>query len=158
MSKEEGNVQTVDLKKLPLPALQQLNQQLEGELQHLQESITNFKSAQNRFSESLNVVSKPSQTDEGKEVLVPLTGSVYVPGKLTNPQKVLIDVGTGYYLEKSQGDAKDFFERKVKMMTSNMTKIQAVAQEKSKVVSVVNEVMREKIQQQLAAQQQQKAQ
>jgi len=36
----------------------------------------------------------------GKDVLVPLTPSLYVPGKLKNVGSVLVDVGTGYFVEK----------------------------------------------------------
>ena len=39
----------------------------------------------------------------GKELLVPLTSSMYVPGKLHDVEHVLIDVGTGYYVEKVSG-------------------------------------------------------
>jgi hypothetical protein len=33
-------------------------------------------------------------------VLVPLTNSLYVPGKLLDTEHVLVDVGTGYYVKK----------------------------------------------------------
>jgi prefoldin subunit 5 len=35
-----------------------------------------------------------------KTVLVPLTGSLYVPGKLRDVENVIVDVGTGYYVQK----------------------------------------------------------
>lgn len=33
-------------------------------------------------------------------MLVPLTGSLYVPGKLCDVENVMVDVGTGYYVQK----------------------------------------------------------
>jgi len=33
-------------------------------------------------------------------VLVPLTSSLYVPGKLSDVENVVVDVGTGYYIKK----------------------------------------------------------
>ena len=51
---------------------------------------------------------------EGKDILVPLTGSMYVPGTLVDPNKVIVDVGTGYYVEKDVAAAKDYFNRKVR--------------------------------------------
>lgn len=36
----------------------------------------------------------------GKQVLVPLTSSLYVPGKLSDVEHVVVDVGTGYYIKK----------------------------------------------------------
>lgn len=38
--------------------------------------------------------------EAGKEILIPLTSSLYVPGKLTDVENVVIDVGTGYYVKK----------------------------------------------------------
>jgi hypothetical protein len=35
-----------------------------------------------------------------KTLLVPLTNSLYVPGKLSDTENVIIDVGTGYYVSK----------------------------------------------------------
>lgn len=37
----------------------------------------------------------------GKKMLVPLTASLYVPGTLDDSEKVLVDVGTGYFIEVS---------------------------------------------------------
>ena len=70
---------------------------------------------------------------EGKDVLVPLTGSMYVPGKLTNPGKVVVDIGTGYYVEKNSKDAQDYFNRKVKYVTENMERVQGIGNEKAKI-------------------------
>ena len=38
-----------------------------------------------------------------KTVLVPLTSSLYVPGKLRDVENVIVDVGTGYYVQKVRG-------------------------------------------------------
>lgn len=35
-----------------------------------------------------------------KTILVPLTNSLYVPGKLCDLENVIVDVGTGYYVKK----------------------------------------------------------
>lgn len=35
----------------------------------------------------------------GKKMLVPLTASLYASGTLSNADSVLVDVGTGYYIE-----------------------------------------------------------
>ena len=72
-------------------------------------------------------------TSEGKEVLVPLTGSMYVPGVLAQPQKVVVDIGTGYYIEKDSSAAQEYFNRKVKFVTENMERVQAIGNEKAKI-------------------------
>lgn len=63
--------------------------------------------------------------NESKEILVPLTGSMYVPGKIADPGKVMVDIGTGYYVEKDVDAAKGEFEQFVslrdpKEVSSNM--------------------------------------
>lgn len=35
-----------------------------------------------------------------REVLVPLTSSLYVPGKLGDTSHLIVDLGTGYYVKK----------------------------------------------------------
>ena len=61
-------------------------------------------------------MARMSPEAEGKDILVPLTGSMYVPGTLVEPEKVIVDVGTGYYVEKDISAAKDYFQRKVKFL------------------------------------------
>jgi prefoldin alpha subunit len=35
-----------------------------------------------------------------KTTLIPLTNSLYVPGRLSHIETVMVDIGTGYYAEK----------------------------------------------------------
>lgn len=44
--------------------------------------------------------SQKKGTDGKEDILVPLTSSLYVKGKLADREKVLVDVGTGFYVEK----------------------------------------------------------
>ena len=37
---------------------------------------------------------------EGKEVMVPLTSSLYVSGSMDDSKNVLIEAGAGYFIEK----------------------------------------------------------
>ena len=82
---------------------------------------------------------------------------MYVPGKLSEPEKVIVDIGTGYYVEKDLEPAKEYFSKKVKYVTEQMEKVQAIGNEKNKVREMVMDIMESKLQQQFAAQQQQKA-
>uniref|UniRef100_A0A2K5PC18 Prefoldin subunit 5 n=1 Tax=Cebus imitator TaxID=2715852 RepID=A0A2K5PC18_CEBIM len=72
---------------------------------------------------------------------------MYVPGKLHDVEHVLIDVGTGYYVEKTAEDAKDFFKRKIDFLTKQTEKIQPALQEKHTMKQAVMEMMSQKIQQ-----------
>ena len=71
---------------------------------------------------------------------------MYVPGKLQDTQKVLIDIGTGYFVEKNVKGAKEYFERRVAHVTEHIERIQAIGQEKSKIREATIDVMEMKLQ------------
>uniref|UniRef100_A0A8D0HEX2 Prefoldin subunit 5 n=1 Tax=Sphenodon punctatus TaxID=8508 RepID=A0A8D0HEX2_SPHPU len=81
------------------------------------------------------------------EVLKGQLDQMYVPGKLSDVGQVLIDVGTGYYVEKTADDARSFFKRKIDFLTKQMEKIQPALQEKHAMKQAVMEMMSQKIQQ-----------
>ncbi|KAK4291244.1 hypothetical protein Pmani_035917 [Petrolisthes manimaculis] len=150
--------QVIDISKLNLEQLTSLKNQLDQELQFFNESLQQLKIAQLKFNESGECVEKVTPESKGKVVLVPLTSCMYVPGAIADAEKLLIDVGTGYYVEKDVTGAKDYFTRKVKFVTEQMEKIQKIASEKSRLREVVMDMMEVKLDQQLAVMQQQQQQ
>lgn len=58
---------------------------------------------------------------------------------------MLVDVGTGFFVEKTTDDAKDFYERKVKDLASSLKDLEGVVQGKANNVRVVEEVIRMKV-------------
>lgn len=74
-----------------------------------------------------------------------MTSSLYVPGRLTDHEHVLVDVGTGFFVEKDVAGAKDFYERKVKDLGDSLRDLESVIQGKAQNVRVVEEVMRVKV-------------
>jgi len=143
---QKDGMQAVDLTKLNLMQLTQFKNGLDTDVQFYQESIQNLKHAQTKFHESGESMARLTSENAGKDILVPLTGSMYVPGTLVDCEKVVVDVGTGYYVEKDIKDAKDYFSRKVKFVTENMERVQAIGAEKSKIRDLVMDVMQEKLQ------------
>ena len=100
------------------------------ELEHLTNSFGQLKQAQAKFLGCMNDVGemnpetaracRPSAVAAGSKrdasltgscpargssparpILIPLTSSLYVPGKLTDVDNVIIDVGTGYFVSKA---------------------------------------------------------
>lgn len=94
----------------------------------------------------------------GKTILIPLTTSLYVPGTLASTSHVLVDVGTGYYVEKTTDDAVKFYEGKVKMLGENLGELEKQIQGRGQNVRVVEDVLRQKVVQQQQQQQQAQAQ
>lgn len=90
-----------------------------------------------------------------RPILVPLTSSLYVPGTLANLSSVIVDIGTGFYVEKSTADAAEFYDRKIKDLEKNLKDLETIVTGKSNNLRVIEDVLRQKV---LAAQSQAGAQ
>jgi len=142
----------VSLTELTIPQLNQLSQQLEQELEVFQTSLQSLKLAQGKFSECKESLGKVNA--QSTDILVPLTSSMYVPGKLADTETCLVDVGTGYYIEQKIATAKDYYQRKIDFLTAQLEKIQPMLQEKYQMKEAVMEVLQSKVQSHLMSQQQ----
>ncbi|RCH77470.1 subunit of tubulin prefoldin [Rhizopus stolonifer] len=131
--------QQVNITDLDLPALQQVKSQLEEELSHLTQSYTKLKGVQNRFSDCADSVNslKTEKSD----------------GKLSDVNKVIVDVGTGYYVEKSVGDASKFYNDKVEYVKKNLGTLEKTVTDKQSTLRAIVNVMQDKIQQEQQQQQ-----
>ena len=127
----DGDVSRVDFANLDLEHLGMVRQQIEREAQLLEQSLGSLKFAHQGFSNSYDaVVSGMKSENEGSQILVPLTESLYVPGKLKNADKVLIDVGTGYYVEMSSEKGASFLKKRVEFLNSEMQRVQILLKQK----------------------------
>ena len=130
----------VKITDLPIPTLSQLKKQLDEELAHLTTSFQSLRAAQSKFRDCLKSLSSgisPQNTD--RTILVPLTASLYVPGKLADTEKVLVDVGTGFYVEKSKENAKTFYDGKVKELQKSLEELEKIVDGKTETLGVVQE-------------------
>lgn len=104
-----------------------------------------------------------SAAETGKKVLVPLTNSLYVGGTLSDAEHVIVDIGTGFYVEKVIIDEKikkiyelydltsqckqdtksaaQFYEGKIKDLTGSVQELEAIIQNKTSTLRVVEEGM-----------------
>lgn len=143
---------TINLSKLPLPQLDQLKNQLSQEISVLQESMSRLKMVQQSFVSSDTSLDQLKLVQENKPILVPLTGSLYVPGKLVKHTRVMVDIGTGYYVQKSVDDAKKYFEKKIGFLAKQMEQLQPILQQKMLVREEINDVFQQRIHAQIQAQ------
>jgi len=145
-----GEPQTVQLTSLSPSQLKMLHDQLDQEVQLLTTSMQSLKSAQNQFSESKQNLKQLNSNNLGKSILVPMNGSLYVPGKLSDIDNVLVDIGTGYFVEKSTTEADEFFSRKIDYLKQQMDKVQPTLQQKFQTKQIVLEVLQSKLMHQSA--------
>lgn len=132
--------QQVDLGQLTAQQLMQVKKQLDDELEHLNSSFNQLRNAQARFDEcSKSIQSGISDAKDGSEILVPLTTSLYVPGTLASRETVIVDVGTGFYVEKTAAAAITFYTDKTKELGSNLKDLESILQGKSNNLRVVED-------------------
>ena len=80
-----------------------------------------------------------------KPILVPLTSSLYVPGKLADTENVIVDVGTGFYVEKTTEDAQKLYDGKVEELGINIKDLENIVNGKANNLRMVEEVLRQKM-------------
>jgi len=140
----------VDVASLSVPQLRALQSRLSAELEHLTSSHTKLRAAQAKFRDCIRSINDGVTLSSGagserSDILVPLTSSLYVKGTLADREKVIVDVGTGYYVEKTTSKAIDFYNNKVSELGVNLQDLEKVVQGKSANLRVIEDVIRQKI-------------
>ena len=77
--------------------------------------------------------------------MIPLTESLYAPGKIVDPNKILVELGAGFFVEKSAKDAIKVLERKGKMVDANSENVLAAVEVTSRNVEAVRQAMQGKM-------------
>merc|ERR1711976_172188 len=142
---QESNMgQQLDLRNLSPQQLEKVRMQVNQEIQTFTDAIQNYELVMNKFVEArktLKQVGDQPQQAENQRILVPVTQSMYVPGKLKDANKVLIDIGTGYFVEKTRGDADDFCKRKIELLRQEIEKVAPVLRSRYESKQAVDEVL-----------------
>nr|XP_033324163.1 prefoldin subunit 5-like [Megalopta genalis] len=139
------HLRRLDLTSLDLQQLTALRQQLDHELDLFQDSLQTLKTAQSEFQDSETCLEKIPTMKEN-DILVPLTGSMFVTGRLKDADNVFIDIGAGYFSEKNVTEAKEYFNRKSDHIIEQMDKIEQLGFDKSKIRDQVVDIMDMKLQ------------
>jgi prefoldin alpha subunit len=108
----------INLEELPVHQLKAVGKQLDEEIETYSQSYAHLRSALLKFQVSLQCIQKA--TDE--ESLIPLTNSLYVTGKLQN--RLMVDIGTGYFVEKDVKEANEFYLRKTEYLKNSLQKLE----------------------------------
>ncbi|RSL70527.1 hypothetical protein CEP54_001713 [Fusarium duplospermum] len=141
-----GKQETINLDTLEPQQLAQVKKQLDEELEHLTTSFAQLHGAQTKFKECLRCVQSRAAAPKGSNsVLVPLTNSLYVRGELSDAETVLVDVGTGFLVEKKLKSAEKFYEGKVEELGNNLKDLEVIVQRKQANARTIEEVLRQKI-------------
>ncbi|KAG6836977.1 hypothetical protein H0H93_016930 [Arthromyces matolae] len=138
--------QTISVDDLDVTQLADVRKQLEEELNHLTNSFAQLKQAQAKFKACIDNVKEVKPENAGKTILVPLTNSLYVPGKLTDPDRVIVDIGTGYYIEKTRPQALKHYSAKVEYIRTNLETLEDTITKKRDNMGYLTNLLQQKIQ------------
>ncbi|GMM50932.1 Gim5 protein [Starmerella bacillaris] len=135
----------VEIDQLSLQQLAEIRKQFEAEIDHLSDSSTKLRQALAKFMDcSQSVSGACASADEGTQIMIPLTGSLYVPGKIADTDKFIVDVGTNYFVEKDAKGAVEFFNKKVDSLGKNIVDLEKLLNEKVGTLRNVDMVFKKK--------------
>lgn len=141
-SQQADGLHLVDLATLSVQQLSQVKKQLDDEVQHLTGSYSQLRTAQQKFRDCItSIQTGVANSTADKPLLVPLTSSLYVPGTLASTETVVVDVGTGFYVEKTTAQAKTFYEAKVDELGKNVKDLEVIVNTKAQNLRLVEEGM-----------------
>ena len=127
-SSDDGAQKGINLDTLSLEQLNGLKQQEEERAQSLMGRYGQLRAASARLGAAKTALGSLNASTADKDIMVPLTESLYVPGKIKNPDRVMCDLGTGFYVERNSKDAMGFLERKQKIVDANSENVSGAVQ------------------------------
>jgi prefoldin alpha subunit len=130
---------------LNLQELQQVKKSIEENLEELSTQKEAMDVACLRLSNSKESLVALTPSNQGKQILIPLTSAMYVPAYIEDSSSVLVDIGTGYFVQQSIGGAANFINRQLKMLQANAEHVQKQLDLKTEQHQSVVMVMQQKI-------------
>lgn len=132
------------LGSLPPEQLERLQGDLQREVEMITSSLSQLSNAVARLTASKENAAQVAGMVDGREVMVPLTSSIYVPGRIADTKKVLIDIGTGFFVEKSPAAAEKHFARRATLLKEEADKATQVHTQKRQQLEAVSAVLQRK--------------
>ncbi|CDJ38769.1 prefoldin subunit 5, putative [Eimeria tenella] len=132
-----------NLGSLTLDQCSSLVRRAEAEVENLSNHLSQLKFAASRVSEAreaviqLDAYRQRQKEGEAPEVLVPLTGALYVKGRLDCDDKVLVDIGAGYMIQKTYQDEKKDAMRILTFMSEQQARLEKIISDKVKQLQVL---------------------
>ena len=132
---------------MSLDQLNSVKQQQESRLEQLTAQYHQLRAVSARLAtarSSLETI-PVNGAGEGREIMIPLTESLYAPGKIVDPNKILVELGAGFFVEKSAKDAIKVLERKGKVVDLNSQNVMTAAEVSSRNAQAVQQAMQGKM-------------
>ena len=136
-------VKEVPLEKLTKDQLNYLGNEIKKEISNYSSYYSSYKIALNKYYDNKEYI-KDLRNYENKEILVPMTSSLYIPGKCIDVKRLTIEIGGNFFVETTIDKADKFCDRKIETLKKNMDEIDWLIQNKNVQLNAVNQHLIEK--------------
>ena len=136
-------IKEVSLDKLSIDQLNYVGKQIEQEISNYSSYYSSLRIAYNKFLDNKEYIND-LKTYQDKEILVPMTSSLYIPGKCCDVKRVTVEIGANFYVETTIDKAEKFCDRKLESIKKNMDKIDDIIKNKNEQMNAVNQQLIEK--------------
>ena len=113
-------------------------------MQFIQNAIMSMQKSKSKLQDSESSVDQFKEVKNGDEIMVPLSTSLYVPGKVVNNDKFMVDLGTGYYAEMNRQNSVDFLQRKIKALNDKIEESTGFIKSKAVLQSMIIQTLQAK--------------
>ena len=138
-----AKVKEVPLEKLTIDQLDYVGKQIEQDISNYSQYYSSLRIANNKFLDNKDYI-KDLRNYQDREILVPMTSSLYIPGKCSDVNKLTIEIGGNFYVETTIDKADKFCDRKLESIKKNMDKIDEMIKNKNEQLNAVNQQLIEK--------------
>jgi prefoldin alpha subunit len=145
---DSGSSSGINIDSMSLDQLNAVKQQQEARLEAYTSQYHQLRAASARIAtarSSLSAMPVSGTGGEGREIMIPLTESLYAPGRIVEPNKFLVELGAGFFVEKSVRDAVKVLERKGKLVDANSENVMAAVEASSRNVKACQQAMQGKM-------------
>ena len=112
MSLQKETVKEVPIEKLSVEQLNYVGQQIEKEIKNYSQYYSSLRAVNNKYLDNKEYI-KQLKEYKDKEILVPMTSSLYIPGKCADVKKLTIEIGANFFVETTIEKAEKFCDRKI---------------------------------------------
>ncbi|CAH7676183.1 putative prefoldin subunit 5 [Phakopsora pachyrhizi] len=125
----------INVQDLKPDQLASVKEQLSQELVQLTNLFGQLKGAIAKFNGGIEAIESIRSKSNDQTILVPLTSSLYVPGKMIDTSRVMLDVGTGYLIDQPA----------TLLLSVNLDQFQLTIEAKQENLLLVNELIQIKL-------------
>eukprot|EP01054_Gregarina_sp_Poly1_P010951 Gregarina_sp_Poly_1__10950@NODE_861_length_5941_cov_137_911474_g623_i0_p4_GENE_NODE_861_length_5941_cov_137_911474_g623_i0NODE_861_length_5941_cov_137_911474_g623_i0_p4_ORF_typecomplete_len160_score29_68Prefoldin/PF02996_17/1_3e23FlxA/PF14282_6/37FlxA/PF14282_6/0_013Sec20/PF03908_13/0_042Sec20/PF03908_13/2_7e03CCDC92/PF14916_6/0_042CCDC92/PF14916_6/4_7e03CCDC92/PF14916_6/2_4e03PilO/PF04350_13/4_3PilO/PF04350_13/1_9AIP3/PF03915_13/1_6AIP3/PF03915_13/2Phage_HK97_TLTM/PF06120_11/0_18Prefoldin_2/PF0 len=138
MTTQAASPQPVKISDLDVQQVADLKQTLDEELKFLQQQHEALLSAKQRFEASRKTMQELHESvGTPSEMLVPMTQSVYQPGRLVTKDRFIVEIGAEYFVERSYDANKKYLDKRVSSIEAKMEQVGKNLVDKKKMSEIV---------------------